>query len=131
MNTESSKEHCAQDVITEFEDARTQRNSTESDTVMFKEQNEHRAQAIISEFEDARTQRISSELNTVVIKAEIHAENTDLQHIVHFEEGLLGCGIFDYPGTTVPVYTRHDQRAIDVGGCDSTKRIMVPGRVDR
>ena len=47
---------------------------------------EHCAQAIISEFEDARTQKVSSELNTVVIKAEIHAEDTDAQHIVHFEE---------------------------------------------
>ena len=64
MNTGNSKELCAQDIITELEDARTQRNSTESDTVVFKGQNEHRAQAIISEFEDARTQKICSELNT-------------------------------------------------------------------
>ena len=47
---------------------------------------EHCAQGIISEFEDARTQKISSESNTVVIEAEIHAENTDAQHMVHFEE---------------------------------------------
>ena len=86
VNTEKSNEHCAQDIISEFEDARTQRISSESDTVMFEGQNEHCAQAIISEFEDARTQKVSSELNTVVIKAEIHAENTDAQHIVHFEE---------------------------------------------
>ena len=31
-------------------------------------------------------QKFNSELNTVVIKAEIHAENTDAQHIVHFKE---------------------------------------------
>ena len=86
VNTGNSKEHCAQDIISEFEDARTQRISSESDTVMFEGQNEHCAQAIISEFEDARTQKVSSELNTVVIKAEIHAENTDAQHIVHLEE---------------------------------------------
>ena len=72
--------------ISEFEDARTQIISSESDTVMSEGQNEHCAQAIISEFEDARTQKVSSESNTVVIKAEIHAENTDAQHIVHFEE---------------------------------------------
>ena len=30
--------------------------------------------------------KISSESNTVVIEAEIHAENTDAQHMVHFEE---------------------------------------------
>ena len=86
VNTGNSKEHCAQDIISEFEDARTQRISSESDTVMFEGQNEHCAQAIISEFEDARTQKVSSESNTVVINAEIHAENTDAQHIVHFEE---------------------------------------------
>ena len=86
VNTGKSKEHCAQGIISEFEDARTQRICSESDTVMFEGQNEHCAQAIISEFEDARTQKVSSELNTVVIKAEIHAENTDAQHIVHFEE---------------------------------------------
>ena len=79
-------EHRAQAIISEFEDARTQNDNPDSNTVMFEGQNKHCAQAIISEFEDARTQKISSELNTVVIKAEIHAENTDLQHIVHFEE---------------------------------------------
>ena len=55
-------------------------------TVKTGKSKEHCAQGINSEFEDARTQRISSELNTVVIKAEIHAEDTDAQHIVHFEE---------------------------------------------
>ena len=51
---------------------------------MFEGKNEHCAQGIISEFEGARTQKISSESITVV--AEIHAENTDAQHMVHFEE---------------------------------------------
>ena len=86
VNTGISKEHCAQDIISEFEDARTQRNSQNSNTVMFERQNEHGAQPIISEFDSARTQKFNSELNTVVIKAEIHAENTDAQHMVHFEE---------------------------------------------
>ena len=86
VNTGKSKEHCAQGIKSEFEDARTQRIIPDSDTVMFERQNEHCAQAIITEFEDARTQKDSSELNTVVIKAEIHAEDTDAQHIVHFEE---------------------------------------------
>ena len=83
---EGNNEHCAQGIISELEDARTQRISSESDTVMFEGKNEHCAQGIISELEDARTQRISSESNTVVIEAEIHAENTDAQHMVHFEE---------------------------------------------
>ena len=53
---------------------------------MFEGNNEDCAQGIISELEDVRAQRISSESNTVVIEAEIHAENTDAQHMVHFEE---------------------------------------------
>ena len=53
---------------------------------MFDVKNEHCAQSIISELEDARTQRTSRESNTVVIEAEIHAENTDVQQMVHFEE---------------------------------------------
>ena len=83
---ERQNEHCAQPIISEFEDARTQRFIPDSDTVMFERQNEHCAQSIISEFDGARTQKFNSELNTVVIKVEIHAENTDAQHIVHFEE---------------------------------------------
>ena len=86
--------------------------------------------SIISEFNDARTQKFSSELNTVVIKAEIHAENTDAQHIVHFEEAQDSSDTGSLI-TTATVHTRHDQRAIVVGVCDTTKRIMVPGRVDR
>ena len=86
VNTGNSKGYCAQDIISEPEDARTHRISSESDTVMSEGKNEHCAQGIISEFEDARTQKISSESNTVVIEAEIHAENTDAQHMVHFEE---------------------------------------------
>ena len=79
-------EHCAQAIISEFEDARTQRIIPDSDTVTFERQNGHCAQSTITDFDDARTQKFSSESNTVVIKAEIHAENTDAQHMVHFEE---------------------------------------------
>ena len=83
---ERQNEHCAQPIISEFKDARTQRFIPDSNTVMFEGQNEHCAQSNISVFDGARTQRFNSELNTVVIKAEIHAENTDAQHIVKFEE---------------------------------------------
>ena len=83
---ERQNEHGAQPIISEFEGARTQRTSPNSNTVEFERKNEHCAQSIISEFDSARTQKFNSELNTVVIKAEIHAENTDAQHMVHFEE---------------------------------------------
>ena len=71
---------------TELEDQRAQLNSTESDTEMFDVKNEHRTQSVISEFEDARTQLTSRVSNTMVIEAEVHAECTDAQHMVHFEE---------------------------------------------
>ena len=83
---EKQNGHCAQTIISEFEGARTQRTSPDSNTVEFDRQNKHCAQSIISQFDDAHTQKVSSELNTVVIRAEIHAEDTDAQHIVHFEE---------------------------------------------
>ena len=41
VNTGNSKEHCAHDITSEFEDARTQRTSKESDTIMFDSQKEH------------------------------------------------------------------------------------------
>ena len=44
------------------------------------------AQNIISVTEDQRSQMNISKSNTEVIEAEIHAEETDAQHIVHFEE---------------------------------------------
>ena len=86
VNTGNTKGYCAQAIISELEDQRAQLTKTKSNTVMFEAKNEHCAQDIISELEDARTQRISSESNTVIIEAEIHAENTDAQHMVHFEE---------------------------------------------
>ena len=61
VNTGNSKEHCAQVNISELEDARTQRNSSDSDTVRFEGQNGYCAQVNISELEDARTQRNSSD----------------------------------------------------------------------
>ena len=93
----------------------------------------HCAQTIISQFEDARTQKVSSEVNTVVIKAEIHAEDTDAQRIVHFEEeqNISDAGSLITQAPQSQVHTRHDQRTIVVGVCDTTKRIMVPSRVDR
>ena len=89
---ERQNEHGAQPIISEFEGARTQRTSPNSNTVEFERQNEHCAQSIISEFDSARTQKFNSELNTVVIKAEIHAENADAQHMVHFEEDFSDTG---------------------------------------
>ena len=86
MNTVNRKEYCAQAIISELEDRHAQLNSTESDMGMFEVKNEHCAQSIISELEDTRTQRTSRESNTVVIEAEIHAESTDAQQMVHFEE---------------------------------------------
>ena len=83
---EKQNGHCAQPFISEFEGAHTQRTSPDSNTVEFDRPNKHCAQSIISQFDDARTQKVSPELNTVVIRAEIHAEDTDAQHIVHFEE---------------------------------------------
>ena len=84
--TVNRKEHCAQAIISEVEDRHAQPNSTESDTEMFDVKNEHCAQEVISELEDARTQITNRESNTMVIEAEVHAECTDAQHMVHFEE---------------------------------------------
>ena len=47
---------------------------------------EERAQNIISATEDQRAQTNIAKSNTEVIEVEIHAEETDAQHIVHFEE---------------------------------------------
>ena len=86
VNTVNRKGYCAQAIISELEDRRAQLTKTKSDTVMFEVKNEHCAQDIISELEDTRAQRTSPESNTVVIAAEIHAESTDAQQMVHFEE---------------------------------------------
>ena len=59
---------------------------TEAITVNTVKAKEHCAQTIISELEDQRAQITSPESDTVVVEAEIHAESTDAQHMVHFEE---------------------------------------------
>ena len=59
---------------------------TEEITVNTVIRKEHCAQDIISELEDTRTQITSRESNTMVIEAEVHAESTDAQHMVHLEE---------------------------------------------
>ena len=120
VNTGKSKEHCAQGINSEFEDARTQRISSDSDTVMFKGQNENCAE---SQF---RIEHSSDQSRDTRGKHRCATHSAFLG-----SAGLLGCRILDHTGTTVTVYTRHDQRAIVVGVCDPTKRIMVPGRVDR
>ena len=62
VNTGKSKEHCAQPMITEFEGARTQRISQDSNTVKFERQKEHCAQPMITECEGARTQKYKSRI---------------------------------------------------------------------
>ena len=64
-NTERSEDRCAQGTASKFVDARTQRDSQNSNTVMFDIENEHGAQPINSELVDARTQRFSQDLNPV------------------------------------------------------------------
>ena len=82
-----NNEHCAQPIITEFEGARTQRGRSDPKTVTLVKDIERCAPSNSSEVEDARAKaKASSELNTVVIRAEVHAENTDAEHLVHFEE---------------------------------------------
>ena len=76
------KEHRAQPIMLELEGARTQKNIPDSNTVKFDRQNKHGAHEITSQFDDARTQKV----NSVMTSAEIHAEGTDTQHILHFEE---------------------------------------------
>ena len=86
VNTVKTKEHCAQTIISELEDQRAQITSPESNTVVVEVKKEHCTQIIISELEDQRAQITSPESNTVVVEAEIHAESSDAQHMVHFEE---------------------------------------------
>ena len=86
VNTVKTKEHCEQTIISELEDQRAQITSPESNTVVVEVKKEHCAQIIISELEDQRAQITSPESNTVVVEAEIHAESSYAQHMVHFEE---------------------------------------------
>ena len=86
VNTVNRKEHCAQTIISELEDQRARINSTKSITAVVEVKNEHCAQTFFPEFEDLRTRITIPESNTVVVEAEIHAECTDAQQMVHFEE---------------------------------------------
>ena len=81
-----NSEHCAQPFITEVEGARTQRGISDPNTVTLVKDMERCATPNRSEVEMARARKASSELKTVVIRAEVHAENTEAEHLVHFEE---------------------------------------------
>ena len=81
-----NSEDCAQPIITEFEGACTQRGRSDPNTVTLVKDMERCAPSNSSKVEDARAKKASSELNTVVIRAEVHAEDTDAEHLVHFEE---------------------------------------------
>ena len=80
-------EHRAQPFITEFDGARTQREISVPNTATLVKGNIERcALPDRSEIDMARTRKTSSDLETVVIKAEVHAENTAAEHLVHFED---------------------------------------------
>ena len=130
VNTVNRKEQCAQTIISELEDRRAQINSTKSNTAAFEVKNEHCSQTIISELGDPRTQITSPESNTVVVMAEIHAESTDTQHMVHFEEAQdfsdAGSLITQAPQSN-PIHTTINALSTWM----SATRIMVPVRVDK
>ena len=65
VDTEREEDRCAQGTASRFADARTQKDSQNSNTVMFDIENEHCAQPINSDLVDARTQRFSQNLNPV------------------------------------------------------------------
>ena len=117
-----NSEHCAQPFITEVDGARTQRGMSDPNTETLVKDMERCATPNRSEIDTARTKKDSLELKTVVIRAEVHAENTNEEHLVHFEESddFLRCRFLDHAGTTVTIDTRHDQRAVVVGVSDST-----------
>ena len=81
-----NSEHCAQPFITEVDGARTQRGMTDPNTETLVKDMERCATPNRSEIDTARTKKDSLELKTVVIRAEVHAENTNEEHLVHFEE---------------------------------------------
>ena len=81
-----NSEHCAQPFITEVDGARTQLGMSDPNTETLVKDMERCATPNRSEVEMARTKKDSSELKTVVIRAEVHAENTNAEHLVHFEE---------------------------------------------
>ena len=81
-----NSEHCAQPFITAVDGARTQRGMSDPNTETLVKDMERCTTPNRSEVEMARTKKNSSELKTVVIRAEVHAENTDAEHLVHFGE---------------------------------------------
>ena len=84
--TLKNSEHCAQPFIKEVEGARTQRGMSDPNTETLVRDMGRCATPNKLEIEMARTKKDSSELKTVVIRAEVHAENTEAEHLVHFEE---------------------------------------------
>ena len=82
----SNSEHCAQPLITEVDGARTQRELSDPNTETLVKDRERCATPNKSGIDTARTKKDSLELETVVIRAEVHAENINEEHLVHFEE---------------------------------------------
>ena len=80
-NTEREEDRCAQGTASKIVDARTQKDSQNSNTVMFDIENEHCAQPINTELVDARTQRFSQNLNPVRLsrQKERHAQSIMLE----------------------------------------------------
>ena len=81
-------EHRAQPFITEFDGARTHGITLDPNTETLVKDRECCAMPDISAFDMARTMKTKSNLETTVIEAEIHAENTAAEHLVHFENIL-------------------------------------------
>ena len=78
-------EHRAQPFITEFDGARTHGITLDPNTETLEKDRECCAMPDISAFDMARTMKTKSNMETTVIEAEIHAENTAAEHLVHFE----------------------------------------------
>ena len=81
-------EHRAQPFITEFDGARTHGITLDPTTETLEKDRECCAMPDISAVDMARTMKTKSNLETTVIEAEIHAENTAAEHLVHFENIL-------------------------------------------
>ena len=82
----TNDEHRAQPFITEFDGARTHGRILDPNTETLVKDRECCAMPDISAFDMARTRKTKSNLETTVIEAEIHAENTAAEHLVHFED---------------------------------------------
>ena len=82
----TNDEHRAQPFITEFDGARTHGRILDPNTEMLVKDRECCAMPEISAFDMARTRITKSNSETTVIEAEIHAENTAAEHLVHFED---------------------------------------------